>query len=60
MQSRNPQLDTLLELETRHEDLLRRLDELDKKVEKVLKECQGGRTEAVVADGTPSRGEFAG
>ena len=38
-----PHLDTLLELETRHEDLLRRLGELDKRVETVLKQCQPGR-----------------
>jgi len=33
-----PQLNLLLELEARHEDLLDRLDELDKRVEKVLAE----------------------
>lgn len=32
-------LETLLELETRHEDLLRRLDELDQQVQKVLRRC---------------------
>jgi len=31
-----PQLELLLDLETRHEDLLDRLAELDKRVEKVL------------------------
>ncbi len=31
-----PRLELLLDLETRHEDLLDRLDELDKRVEKVL------------------------
>ena len=31
--------DTLLELETRHVDLLRRLEVLDEQVEKVLAEC---------------------
>jgi hypothetical protein len=40
MDNRSTQLDVLLQLETRHEDLLRRLDELDKRVEKALAECQ--------------------
>jgi len=35
-----PHLDTILQLETQHEDLLQRLDELDKQVVKVLAECQ--------------------
>jgi len=35
-------LDTLLKLETWQEDLLARLDELDKRVEDVLRECQIG------------------
>ncbi|MHC4400229.1 MAG: hypothetical protein ACYTG0_11180 [Planctomycetota bacterium] len=34
-------LDSLFELEARHDDLLRRLEELDKRVEKVLSECLG-------------------
>jgi hypothetical protein len=34
------QLELLLDIEARHEDLLRRLDELDKRVEKALAECQ--------------------
>ena len=33
-------LDTILQLETQHEDLLLRLDELDKRVVQVLTECQ--------------------
>jgi len=33
-------LDTILQLETQHEDLLLRLDALDKQVVKVLAECQ--------------------
>jgi tetrahydromethanopterin S-methyltransferase subunit G len=37
------QLETLLDLEARHEDLLQRLDELDRRVEKVLGECLRGR-----------------
>lgn len=48
MEDRTPHLETLLELETRHEDLLQRLDELDRKVEKVLKQCQVARREEEV------------
>lgn len=36
-------LDILLDLEARHDDLLRRLEELDKRVEKVLAEWQPAR-----------------
>jgi hypothetical protein len=43
------QLELLLDIEARHEDLLRQLDELDKRVEKTLAECQVYRT-AVVRD----------
>jgi hypothetical protein len=42
MDSRGSQLDTLLQLETWQEDLLVRLDELDKRVEEVLREWQAG------------------
>ena len=35
------QLETLLELEHRHEELLQQLEDLDKRVEKVLVEWQG-------------------
>jgi hypothetical protein len=38
-----PRLELLLDLETRHEDLLDRLDELDKRVEKVLAAYPPGR-----------------
>jgi hypothetical protein len=38
-----PHLDTILELEARQEDLLRRLEALDKQVEKVLAEAQSAR-----------------
>jgi hypothetical protein len=34
------QLELLLDIEARHEDLLNRLAELDKRVEKTLAECQ--------------------
>jgi len=40
MDIRNAQLDLLIDLEARHEDLLLRLDELDKRVEKALAESQ--------------------
>ena len=40
MQTPATHLDTILQLETQHEDLLLRLDELDKQVVKVLAECQ--------------------
>jgi len=41
-----PQLDLLLDLESRHEQLLRDLDELDRRVAKTLAECQGYRVDA--------------
>jgi hypothetical protein len=44
MDARVPQLDLLMDLEARHEELLLRLDELDKLVEKTLAECQVYRT----------------
>jgi hypothetical protein len=40
MDSCTAQLDLLMDLEARHEDLLVRLDELDKRVAKTLAECQ--------------------
>lgn len=42
MDTPNSQLQTLLELEARHDDLLQRLHELDKRVERVLAECLSG------------------
>ena len=42
MDTPNSQLQTLLELEARHDDLLQRLHELDKQVERVLAECLSG------------------
>ena len=35
--------DTLVDLEARHDDLLRRLADLDSEVERVLRTCQGCR-----------------
>jgi hypothetical protein len=43
MTSYPEQLETLLELEHRHEELLQQLEDLDKRVEKVLVEWQGVR-----------------
>jgi len=43
MENRAANLDVLLEIDSRHEDLLVRLDELDKRVEQVLKEWQAVR-----------------
>ncbi len=39
------QLDLLIDLEARHEDLLVQLDELDKRVERTLAECQRYRSD---------------
>ncbi len=39
MFDRSAQLDLLLDLESRQDDLLQRLDELDRRVEKTLGEC---------------------
>ncbi len=38
MENRTPHLETLLELDNRHEELLQRLDELDTEVARVLKQ----------------------
>ena len=40
MDTKKPQLNLLMDLEARHDDLLLRLEELDKRVEKTLAECQ--------------------
>ena len=40
MEPQTPPVNLLMDLEARHEELLLRLDELDKRVEKVLAECQ--------------------
>jgi hypothetical protein len=44
MDAQMPEVTLLMDLEARHEELLRRLDDLDKRVEKTLAECQGCRT----------------
>lgn len=43
MENRAANLDVLLEIDSRHEDLLVRLDELDKRVDQVLNEWQATR-----------------
>ena len=45
------QLEALLDLEARHDDLLKRLDELDQRVSQVLDECLPKRS--VDAECTP-------
>ena len=43
MDTQTPQLSLLMDLEARHEDLMLRLDVLDKRVQKTLSEWQGSR-----------------
>jgi hypothetical protein len=45
-------LDTLFDLETQHDDLLRRLAELDRQVEDVLRECLAVRRSGETAEST--------
>jgi hypothetical protein len=40
MDTTTPSFDLLMDLEARHEDVLRQLDELDKRVQKTLAEWQ--------------------
>ena len=54
MEDETTQLNVLLELETRHDDLLQRLDELDRRVERVLKECQPACSGAAMPDQRPA------
>ena len=44
MDAAESNLNALLDLEARHEELLAELDALDKRVATVLKECTAGRT----------------
>lgn len=46
MDEQTSQLDLLLDLDDRHDDLLARLEALDKQVEKVLVECLAVRQPA--------------
>jgi hypothetical protein len=50
MYERNSQLDLILDLETRHDELLERLDELDRRVTKTLAECLALRRETGLGD----------
>ena len=56
MDSCAAQLELLIDLEARHEDLLVRLDELDQRVAKTLAECQRYRVvpRAKLDESTPS------
>jgi len=45
MDDRTSYFDTLADLETRHDELLEQLAELDRRVAKVLADCQTGRRE---------------
>lgn len=56
MDALNGQLETLLDLEARHDDLLRRLDALDKRVERVLADClpEKAKGQEVVSGPAPS------
>jgi tetrahydromethanopterin S-methyltransferase subunit G len=49
MDSSARQLEALIDLERRHEDLLERLDDLNRRVESVLAECSPARIQALVA-----------
>lgn len=40
MDNQTPELELLMSLEARHDELLLRLDELDKRVERTLADCQ--------------------
>jgi hypothetical protein len=56
MYDRSVQLELLLDLETRQEDLILRLEDLDRRVEKTLQECLSPRT---VESQTNARAEAA-
>jgi hypothetical protein len=56
MDSCAAQLDLLMDLEARHEDLLVRLDELDKRVARTLAECQRYRVTPAENRGEPATG----
>jgi hypothetical protein len=53
MFDRSAQLDLLLDLEVRQDELMLRLDELDRRVEKTLIECQSLRTLETQANARP-------
>jgi hypothetical protein len=47
MNTQTPAFDLLMDLDARHEEVLRRLEELDKRVEKALVECQAFRSSPI-------------
>jgi hypothetical protein len=49
MFDRNAQIELILDLESRHDELLTRLEELDKRVAKTLAEYMASRQPAVVS-----------
>jgi hypothetical protein len=53
MEDYTAQLATLIDLDARHDDLLDRLDDLDKRVERVLSECLADRAPAAAASTAP-------
>ena len=53
MFDRSAQLELLLDLESRQDDLMLRLDELDRRVEKTLGECLALRSLASPPDAEP-------
>ena len=54
MDSSTLQLQTLLELDARHDELLDRLDELDRRVAQALTEGLAGRNALRALDGKPA------
>ncbi len=59
MDTRAAQLDLLLDLEARHDDLMLRLEELDQRVERTLVEWQRYRAGATGSSSTCERGAAA-
>ena len=60
MDTQTPQLDLLMDLDARHEELLRQLEELDKRVEKALVECQPCRSQPLGNARSPTPGGAPG
>ena len=54
MDAQSGHIEALLELEARHDDLLERLEDLDKRVERVLRECAGGAQRALGHESAPT------
>jgi len=60
MDNQAPHLDLLLDLENRHDDLLARLEELDKRVARALADCQAVAPGAAVQLPAQQRPQDAG